>query len=283
MVTLYRRIYIFLITITKKKVHMSEIKRLVKPNPVRFRKDTFEFLKNKIMDLNPGVQVDWEDLEIISTGGKSKSGTDITLRIKESAKINYINPHKEVKFTYTTDTSYAEIFRDVLKINEVNHYDDADEFVSWFTGTKYVDGRLKFFDPIIENASPILIERVYKKPDGSLTTNTHDYVDGVYTALEQDVNTKIVDITISRGATTSYTLGMSNGDLGYLLPILASEGDSSRSTLRFVFTKESTATKDLNVNGGEFTVNTLGLQYSELTTPYVPPREGSFNEDGAPI
>lgn len=258
---------------------MSEIKRLVKPNPIRFRKDTFEFLKGKIMNLNPGVEVDWEDLELYTRGGATKENSQLVLRIKESARTKYINPHKEVNFTYSTDISFAEIIRDVFNVNEVNHYDDATEFENWFKPYILSGGRMVSNVPVLEGFNVSLNEVVYKKPDGTHTAVSSGMEEGVWTQYERDYNSRIV--TLARHLTSDTINESSNLDVGALIPILPN--GNSNSVLSFLFTREDTATKDLNINGGEFTVNALGLQYSELTTPYVPVREEGFDEYGIPV
>lgn len=95
-------------------------------NRLVFRDDPFNILKSKIMELNPNADIDWDDFQISVNEPRGKQNNRITLEVKRDAKSKYVNPNRTVEFIYSIDVTLSEIFRDLLGIGEVIHYDDGE-------------------------------------------------------------------------------------------------------------------------------------------------------------
>ena len=223
--------------------------------PLKFKNNTFELLKSRILMLNPSANINWDDfvMHVVPPNGVGSQGT-ITLSLKEEVKPKYVNPHRTVEFKYTTDISIADIFRNIYNIPEVIHYDDIPELISAFE-YEDTDGiyKSKLFPKT--NIFTVMEERAYKRYDGSYQIESYDPVSGEYSP--EDVNSRILTVAVnSRNGFTITSADTDSPDYTvWLLPATRSLSD----TLWFRGERASTATLDFNINGGEFTSNTLNI------------------------
>lgn len=221
--------------------------------PLKFKRNVFEFLKGKIMNLNPSAELNWEDFKMTITRPVNidSEGT-VVLSLKDEVKTNYVNPHRTVTFKYTTDVSLADILRDQYNIPEVVHYDDIPELVE-----RISNGSGKYPDDGLLPGSDSYINKAYKRDDGKSTSDSNH--PETYEALPEDLNARYVIINHGTGISDIYS--STSTSILCLLPL-------ARTTvphLEILGNKESIATKDFNIEGGEFTVNTLGITLSEIT------------------
>ena len=231
--------------------------------PLKFKNNPFELLKRKMLMLNPSADINWDDftMRIVPPNGVGSQGT-ITLSLKEEVKLDYVNPHRTVVFKYTTDISIADIIRNNYNIPEVMHYDDIPELASAF-GYYDTEGnyKSKLFPNVNAQIFTVMEERAYKRDDGSYQTDNYDSEFNKY--LPEDVNSRILTVNVSeRHGFTITSANINSPEYTVcLLPVLRGQGDE----LWFRGERASTATKDFNINGGEFTINTLGITLAEIT------------------
>lgn len=222
--------------------------------PLKFKNNPFELLKRKMLMLNPSADINWDDftMRITRPNGVGSQGT-ITLSLKEGVRPDYVNPHRTVEFKYTTDISIADIIRNNYNIPEVVHYDDIPELSSAFESKLFPKAGM--FSTMEYSA--------YKRDDGSYQTDNYDSEFDKW--LPEDVNSRILTVKLSGAASYGFTITSANiNSPEYtvcLLPMLRGPGDE----LWFRGERASTATKDFNINGGEFKINTLGITLAEIT------------------
>lgn len=258
------------------------------PNQITFRNDPFDFIKDKILSLNPGVDLDWDDFIIDVVDVVGKTGNKLTLRLKDEAKPKYKNPHRTVDFTYTIDVTLAEIFRDVLGIHEVMHYDDGvwlEETHGRLSGNAILPGI--YFDRL----------KAYKRADGTYTTESNEFNRSVFpptfTDNEEDLNAFYLGVTTNSWISiTSDNNESQDNRLITVSLIPATDGSSgttgniksSRYPLVFLFRKDSEATLDFDLVGGEFNLNDLGISKTELysVSPVTPNDESGDNGGSTP-
>lgn len=225
--------------------------------PLKFKNNPFELLKSRMLMLNPSANINWDDfaMHIVPPNGVGSQGT-ITLFLKHEVKPKYVNPHRTVEFKYTTDISIADIIRNNYNIPEVIHYDDIPELKSAFE-YQDTDGRFKskLFPFPNTNIFNVREERAYKRYDGSYQIESYDWELGEY--LSEDVNSRILRVEVNERH--GFTITSANIDSPEYTVLLLPATRSSSDTLWFRGERASTATLDFNINGGEFTSNTLNI------------------------
>lgn len=228
--------------------------------PLKFKKNAFAFLKSKMMMLNPGVELNWEDFKMdISRPENIDAQGTITLSLIESARTKYVNPHRTVVFKYTCDVSVADILRNNYNIAEVVHKDDLGELADYIMGQSYNSGNKEYENNGLLPGFSCDIIHAYKTKSGKYQEDSYD--SETYETLEEDVNARILKIY------NNYTPPIlpTNVNNPELMLALLPFARTTQRDLKIVGKVESTATLDFNINGGEFTINTLGITLSEIT------------------
>lgn len=239
-------------------------------NRLVFRDDPFNILKSKIMELNPNADIDWDDFQIRVHTPVGKQNNRITLELKQDAKQKYVNPNRTVEFLYSIDITLSEIFRDLLGIDEVIHYDDG----AYLLRTYQPYG----VDRQILPGVAMFRNDAYIGKDGRYTMETShwDQEKGLQVSNPLDPNAFFITVSNNQpGILTTSNNGPNYvHELVGLIPLMDGEPvddhplfvGKQNYQLTILCRKDSEGTLDFNIEGGSFDLRNIILRNSDIYT-----------------
>lgn len=226
----------------------------------KFKRDTFSYLKGKMLEINPGVELKWDDFEMEITQPTTLNNGKVLLRLRDSVKERYMDPNHTVTFTYTTTTTIKHYINDVLGIKDVMPYDMADTVKALLDkrGVKELVSGL----PV-----NITLSNGYKHSSGKYTDISMNAE--TQSEYELDPNVKILRIqaTLQSPVINSDTVNNNFDPSGYrenatlcLLPVKLEDNPYihvdeddiyDAYNIRILFKREHTGTETFTISGGE--------------------------------